>query len=427
MKRRFFLKLTTSIAILIYFINFSFAQENAIHRDTISMDAGRINDVYYSLKNGETTTEVRDNWHIGFSTRLMDVSIRTNGAIGVKLYTYPNANISGWDNVDTTGLSGWIEMYNDDTDWENGAFNLNSTGHPDYGWGKYSDITHHITGDSLYILGLPDGQFLKLAIVMKNTALNQYTIKYAAMDGTNEMEKDIVLNDYSTKNFIGYSFSTNDVVDREPASQDWDLVFTKYMTFYGGIMWYPVTGILQNYNVEVATYAQTDTSFMDYSVQALDSTIISGIGNNWYELQGGMPPSYVITDSLVYFVSDQESSIWKLVIDFYGDSLGNIGFKKQLLEDNTSISEISASQSGNLAVQPNPARGFTIVLFDADKAGSADLSIYDLNGSKITSQKVNYQSGLNNHSINISALPTGVYLLTLTSDKAILKNKLIVQ
>jgi hypothetical protein len=192
-------------------------------------------------------------------------------------------------------------------------------------------------------------------------------------------------------------------------------------------MWYPVTGVLQNYKVQVANYSQIDTSFMNYSLQALDSTTISSIGNNWYELQGGMPPTYAITDSLVYFASDQESSIWKLVFNYYEGSTGDIGFKKQLLEDHTSVSEISASQSGNLAVQPNPARGFTNILFDADENGSATLSVFNMGGSKIINQKVNYQSGLNNHPLNISALPTGVYMLTLSSEKVLLKNKLIVR
>jgi len=152
--------------------------QQVIH-DTISMNPGRTHDVYYSLKDGQAAQEIRDNWDIGFSTRKMDVTIRTNGANGIKLYTYPNSDISGWETMDTTGLSSWPEMYNDDTDWENGAFNRKASSHPDYGWGIYSDVTHNITGDSLYFIELPDGKVKRLWIVQKNAILNQYTFKYA--------------------------------------------------------------------------------------------------------------------------------------------------------------------------------------------------------------------------------------------------------
>jgi hypothetical protein len=321
-------------------------------------------------------------------------------------------------------------MYNDDTNWENGAFNVNTpeSGHPDYGWGTYSMTTHFVTGDSLFIIQLPDNKFRKLWIVQKNPILNQYTFKYANLDGSDENDVTVNCNDYAEKNFIGYSFAANDFVDREPASSDWDLVFTKYITWYGGVAWYPVTGILQNYNVQAATYAHTDTSFMDYSVSALDSATISSIGNNWYSLQGGMPPTYAITDSLVYFVSDQEKSIWKLVFDYYQSSFGDIGFKKQLIEDHTSISEIQIETSGNLALQPNPALGNTVdILFSADESGLANLSIYSISGAKMIEQSVNYTFGLNKQQIDISKLPSGAYIVKMTSGNVSLTNKLIIR
>lgn len=422
-----------SIAICVLFFNCIgislIAQENSAVHDTISMEPGRVYDVYYSLKQGETEKVMRDNWDIGFSTKVFDVTIRTNGANGIKLFTYPNSDISGWETMDTTGLSTWPEMYNDDTDWENGAFNINTNGSQlDFGWGVYNMTTHNIVGDSLFILRMPDGKVKKLWIVQKNPTINEYTFKYADLDGSGETEKVIDVNAYAEKNFIGFSFASNDVVDREPASANWDLVFTKYMTFYMEVMWYPITGVLQNYDVEVASYPETDTSFMDYTIQALDSFNISTIGNNWYTLQGGMPPTYAVTDSLVYFVSDQESSIWKLVFDHYESSLGEIGFKKQLLEDHTNISEIQNSQTGNLAIVPNPANGNSVtIMFNADESGQANLNIFNLMGSKVAEQAINYQSGLNNAQIDVADLPYGAYIVTMISGNVTLTNKLIVQ
>ena len=49
--------------------------------------------------------------------------------------------------LDTTGLSGWKQMYNSLDSWEEGAFNAHATGHPDYGWCTYNTITHNLEGE----------------------------------------------------------------------------------------------------------------------------------------------------------------------------------------------------------------------------------------------------------------------------------------
>lgn len=428
MRIQFTLKLSAFFILFFFTTNILQAQDGMVYRDTISMEPGRTHDVYYSMQNGETDKVIRDNWDIGFSTAKMDVSIRTNGANGIKLFTYPNAGLDAWNNIDTTGFYTWPVMYNDDTNWENGAFNRNAGSHPDYGWGFYNMTTHTITGDSIYLIQFVDLSLKQIWIVEKNPneGFNSYTFKYANLDGSDEHEVVVPCNDYAEKNFVGYSITNNELVDREPASRNWDLVFTKYITFYGGVMWYSVTGLMQNYNVQVATYPETDTSFVDFKINDLDSTNISTIGNNWYTLQPDY--TYVITDSLVYFVSDRESSIWKLVFEYYESSMGEIGFKKQLIEDHSSISEINSRASGNLAIQPNPANSNTInILFDADEAGLANFSIYTITGAKMIAQSVNYNFGLNNQQIDISKLPTGAYIIMMTSGNVSLTNKLIVQ
>jgi hypothetical protein len=405
-------------------MNYVVGQENVYQHDTISMEPGRTHDVFYSLKTGTAWQQIRSDWDIQFSTHVFDVTIRTNGAQGVVLYTYPNADISGWSSVDTTGLSTWPALNDSDKDWEMGAFNQNGFGDFDYGWGIYNMVTHIITGDSLYVLGLPSGTFLKLWIVQKNPVTNVYTFKFANLDGTDENEVVLNCNDYPTKNFVGYSFTTKQFVDREPASAEWDLLFTKYMTFYQNVMWYPVTGVLQNYNTEVASYAM-DTTFMDFTIDALDSTTISTIGNNWFKLLGGMPPAYEVDDSLVYFVSDQESSIWKLVFEYYSSGEGKIGFRKMLVEDNSAISEIPGMATGNIAISPNPANANTQLLFTADKSGMAELNIVNLSGQMVSRRNISCIPGLNNTNIDVSNLPAGVYMVTLRSENTLLRNKLI--
>lgn len=405
-------------------VNTVSSQSNVYQHDTISMEPGKTHDVFYSLKTGESWQQIRSDWDIQFSTHVFDVTIRTNGTSGVVLYTYPNSGISGWNSIDTTGLSTWAPLNDSDQDWEMGAFNQNGYGDLDYGWGVYNMVTHIITGDSLYLLKLPSGSFLKLWIVEKNPVTNIYKFKFANLDGTGETEEVLNCNDFSAKNFVGYNFTTQEFVDREPASADWDLLFTKYMTFYMNVMWYPVTGVLQNYNVEVASYAM-DTTFMDFTIDALDSTTISTIGNYWFKLLGGMPPSYEVDDSLVYFASDQESSIWKLVFEYYSSAEGKVGFRKMLVEDNSSISEIPGTVAGNIAISPNPAKAQTQLLFTADKSGLAELNILNLSGQLVSRRNISYTPGLNNVNLDVSELPAGVYMVTLRAENTLLRNKLI--
>jgi hypothetical protein len=410
------------------FVNLS-ATSQTYQRDTISMEPGRTHDVFYSLKTGNETSVIRSNWDIEFSTARMDVTIRTNGANGVVLYTYPNAGLDGWNNIDTTGLHMWPEMYNSDTNWEDGAFNRNTSGHPDYGWGIYSMVTHTIVGDSIFILKLSETSYKQVWIVSKdpNQGQNKYTFKYANLDGSDEHEVMVPLDDWAGKNFIAYSFTDNDFVDREPASTDWDLEFSKYITLYAGVAWYPVTGILQNYDVQVATYSPVDTIYTDFKIDDLDSTSISSIGNNWYELQGGMPPTYALKDSLVYFISDQESSIWKLVFEHYDSNLGEIGFRKMLIEDHASISEVDGAGYGYVAIHPNPAKDIAHLLFNADENGVAGVSVFNLAGAKLIEQNISHTFGLNNHVLDISNLPEGVYVVMLRSGDTVLRNKLVKQ
>lgn len=414
------------VSIILFNVNHNavFGQSNVYQHDTISMEPGRTHDVFYSLKTGNAWQQIRSDWDIQFSTHVFDVTIRTNGAQNVALYTYPNSDISGWNSIDTTGLSMWPTLNDSDQDWEAGAFNQNGYGDLDYGWGVYNMVTHIITGDSLYLVKLPSGSFLKLWIVEKNPITNVYKFKYANLDGTGETEEVLNCNDFSTKNFVGYNFTSKEFVDREPASADWDLLFTKYMTFYMNVMWYPVTGVLQNYNVEVASYTM-DTTFMDFTIDALDSTTISKIGNNWFKLLGGMPPAYEVDDSLVYFVSDQESSIWKLVFEYYSSGEGKIGFRKMLVEDNSAISEIPGMATGNIAISPNPANVQTQLLFTADKSGMAELNIVNLSGQLVSRRNISYLPGLNNASLDVSNLPAGVYMVTLRAENTLLRNKLI--
>lgn len=416
----------TLMLVLLFGYSLVSAQSDSFMRDTISMEPNRTHDVFYSLNTGGKYQQARENWDIQFSTKVMDVAIRTNGAQGVKLYIYPFSDTTGWNTIDTNGLHLYTSLHNSDKQWETGAFNVTSTGSElDYGWGVYNIFTHKIVGDSLFIITFASGPAKKLWIIEKNAPQNKYTFKFANLDGSDETLVTFSANDYDSKDFVGYSFANKQFIDREPDSDKWDLLFTKYMTFYNNEMWYPVTGVLSNYDVEIASYQLCDTSSVIFSPSMLDSANISVIGNNWFKLVGGMPPTYEIFDSLVYFVSDQESSIWKLIFEYYNSSEGKIGFRKMVVEDHSAITEIQGTTFGKLAISPNPVQSVAHCIFNADQKGEASLSIIDLAGKIVYQRSVFYENGLNTSTLELSSLPQGVYIVVLRSGNYVLQNKLI--
>jgi hypothetical protein len=232
--------------------------------------------------------------------------------------------------VDTSGIGSWKAMHNSTASWEEGAFGANATGHPDYGWGIYNMITHGLTGDSLYVLKLQDGSYRRLWIVGKDGVQN-YTFKYAMLDGSSEQEVVLSTNDYVNKQFVHYSLAGDSVVDQQPPASDWDLLLTK---FHHNEMDYVVTGFLANDGVTVSVFHAADSATAAAATLA-DTTeftdSIAAIGNSWYVLKG---MSMVPLDTMVYFVKTASGDISKLQVTFFESGmsgLGRVGIRKQLL------------------------------------------------------------------------------------------------
>lgn len=276
--------------------------------DSISMGAGYANDIYYSLENGIVKTSQRDSWDIAFSANPMSSTVLINEGYGVELYAYPNGDMDAWDNIDTSDIATWPKLFNSDSSWYFGAFDRNQSGHPDYGWGVYNDVTHDVMGDSLFIIKLSDGSYQKLFIEQRGAMTNSFTIKYGNIDEAGST-KEVACSEYSTKNFLYYSLTSSSVVDNEPASDSWDIVFTKY---HDESIPYIVTGILSNMDMEVAEVSQIDPDLADPN-NATFTSDISTIGSDWKEFDMGTF-SYVVAADRTYFVKKGESDIYKIVL-----------------------------------------------------------------------------------------------------------------
>lgn len=230
--------------------------------------------------------------------------------------------------IDTSGITGWPQMYNSMASWEEGAFGANALGHPDYGWGLYNSINHGLTGDSIFVIKLQDESYKRLWIVSR-TATAVYTIRYADLDGSNEKEVEIDMTMYADKQFVYYNLRGDSLIDGQPLATDWDLILTK---FTHTDINYTVTGFLSNDGVTVSVFNAAD------SATAADATLadtteftdsISAIGNSWYKLQG---MSIVPLDTIVYFVKTDSGDIYKMQVTFFESGfsgLGRVGIRKQ--------------------------------------------------------------------------------------------------
>ena len=403
---------------LLLFISLNLFSQN----QSISLLPSYTNQSFYSLENGEVANLNNTDWDLAFSTATMSSSIRINAGMGTELYSYPLGDTTDWNTFNSSNLSNWLPIYNSDTNWFVGAFDKNSTSMFDMGWGMYSMITHHVTGDSLYAIKTVGGDWKKLWI--QKLANDEYTFKYANLDGTNEINTSVSKLNYSDKNFIYYSLDQNSVLDREPNSIDWDITFTKYITPVQG-MPYGVTGVMSNDGVQVA---QVDNlpdpnSYSDYSQHSM-STEINTIGYDWKSFDMSTF-SYSVEPYRCYFVKDLQDKVWRIIFtSFEGSSTGNIDFNTQEMTSSTSISELQSDIS-TFEIYPNPITDNNLTIVFDNSFYETQLEIFTVTGKQVFDKNIN-GAGFQAKSLSLPNLDKGLYIVSISSRGNSIQKKLLI-
>jgi len=395
-------------------------------RDSLVMGPGYANDLFYSFANGLVKEEPRKNWDIAFYTPRFSVGIMINQGAGVNLYTYPNGDTSAWATVDTNGLNSWKSMNNSVNIWEEGAFNSNQTGHPDYGWCIYNGITHDLIGDSLYVIKIADGSVKKLWMVDKISIQNIYHFKYANIDGSDEQSVEFNLVPYETKRFAYYSLQNNTELDREPLSGAWDLLFTKYMDsvpdMEGNMQLYPITGAANNVGIGASHFYPVAPGFTEWGTKPFiaEKNVIAA---NWKYFDNSTF-TYKMVDSTCYFVKDTADNVYKLKFVYFDYMNGSLALDKMLvslasIDDN--VADVQA-----LHIYPVPASDYFTIRLNNKVTDNSQLAIYDLNGRNVYSQSISGTSLTNGVSVNVN-LPAGLYIAKVTAGQAVYSQKLLVR
>jgi hypothetical protein len=206
---------------------------------------------------------------------------------------------------------------------------------------------------------------------------------------------------------------TNEVLDREPDSDKWDLVWTKYkglIDFQGSKIPWSVTGVLHNNGVKVAqNLGKTCKEVWLGNKTAMDENSISTIGHDWKSFNG---TSYDIESTFVYFITTADTLTYKLTMNSYeGGSVGKTEFN--LYEATLSLDGKTITSSLNM--YPNPAQN---VLNINSETEVLNVLIYDMQGKLVLESS-------NSQNIDVKALNKGIYVVTVKTSEGVAHQTII--
>jgi hypothetical protein len=221
---------------------------------------------------------------------------------------------------------------------------------------------------------------------------------------------------------------TNEALDREPAGQSWDIVFTKWVDMVdngeGGTSPYTVTGALSNVNIASNHFYPVADDFTDWYSQPLD-TIKNNIGYDWKTLNFA-DFSWVIADSNYYFVKNYTGDIYKLGFVWWeGSMTGNFALNKQL------VSLVSVEQTISnkieLQVYPNPVTDRFTLKSTSELMNDCQVNIFDQAGRSVYQNTLSAQELNAGFMVNDLNLTKGLYIISLTGNEFSASQKLMVR
>ncbi|MFT6384918.1 MAG: hypothetical protein ACJAQR_001756 [Bacteroidia bacterium] len=256
------------------------------------------------------------------------------------------------------------------------------------------------------------------------SAAGEYTIKTADIGGGNTVTLDIDKKDaaFVGKNFVHFDFTAQKVLNNEPLRKDWDLLFTKYIdlvpTRTGDLLPYLVSGVKINKGYEVAERtslpaASNDTNNLNWN------TDITEIGSDWKSFDFASF-SYLMTDSLAYFVKGDGGVVWKIDFTNYkGGSTGGYYFNIEQLRRSASVNGV---QELTTRVYPNPSNGiFTVENKEND---AVEVSLMTLTGKVLESYNLAPNSAMN---IDATSVVSGIYILSIRSNDKLSTQRIVIK
>ena len=185
---------------------------------------------------------------------------------------------------------------------------------------------------------------------------------------------------------------------------------------------YKVTGVLSNDSVFVEKAYPVDVNTANSGAGTLAGEI-NAIGYDWkaFDLNSS---AWIISDSLVYFVTDRQNAVWKMVFTgFDGATTGNFYFDKSPAVASGLIENSTIKTFG---LYPNPAHDNVRMMLQMEQPGNTVISIIDVKGSIAYSNATTLRSGLQSLDLDISELVSGLYQIVVRQGNEIQTSRLLV-
>lgn len=396
----------------------------------MSMGSGYQNRVFVNLEDGNMVPQPANTWDVAFYRNSnFAFGSRINDAKDIEVYA-ASTNLADWDTISISNESSWgAPLYNPDqtTDLSQGAFEqgpITDPFLPATGWGVYNTLNHHIDGKAIFVLKYSNGAYIKFAIL---DAFAGYTFKYSKWNGSTwgQTETRTITNGTDDAFFNYFSFDTGaKVPNMEPSKNAWDLVFTKYYTFYNGLQMYPLSGAIQSPNIKVAMVQPETQQTAAYSIPASTafSSAITTVGHSWKGIG-------TVKNDVVYYVKKGSDYYRMYFTTNGGATTGNMYFKYKKITETLGITEVGKNASFGIYPNPTTSDKHVTVLFDVkQKAGNkGNVEVYDLTGKQVYSAELSNQAGFYKQDLNLSHLTSGNYLVKITYGGSSETKKLIVK
>lgn len=290
------------------------------------------NQVYVDLSSGMQTGILRTNWDLAFYSG-DDFRVKLNGSIGMAVKQFPTTDLAPDVAIDATvavGTQNGSAIDNGDisfVDNPNGTIN-----------GIIISVSETESNNKVYLLNLGNGLsaantadgdvnfsgtsrgWLKMRI-LRDT--NGYKLQYAEIDSPTYTE--VLVPKQPTHNFTFFSFTTDAVVNVEPAKEKWDLnltTFTDYIDFGNGNVSFTIPDFAAINNLGgTRAYEVMETAILNYqnfaaiNVQASEFTTPQAvdqraIGSKWRTAEP-FGTAAVKADRF-YIIKDQAGNIYKM-------------------------------------------------------------------------------------------------------------------
>ncbi len=289
---------------------------------TVRMGATYANRVYFNLLEGQLVKSIDYSlWDIELACGKGAFDIRLNSA---RFASVASLSDIAMKDVNDDIIDAAVLAY----DVQSGGIDSTAINQ----WWTFDEDNLMISKRSVFLVDRgysPDGDSYGQKLLMIESATEtEYKLIVADVDGSNQ-DSYIVGKD-ARYNYLGLSFDDGSIIEFEPESADWDLVFSKFIYMFRTPepLPYSVNGALLNAgNAEALVVSDLDFSEIDrsYAKERTLSDRLDAIGYDWktFSLETS---TYTVDSERSYIIRSVDGFLYKLrFTDFYDPENGEKG------------------------------------------------------------------------------------------------------